>query len=148
MPGTPLLRGYRRVPGAARRYLTPSGKEISRYEYDTRRAKKAGWKNRGELERFRKSKDGRMWQRKLGNRADFSLYHDAREVERRRRDLPLHKRRVKRGQRFRTLEYRDDADDPELVAAHGPLARLLDAMGVRDVESEWNVGETNAQERR
>lgn len=136
------LKGYKRVTGSARRYLTPSGKEISRYEYDSIRAREAGFKNRGELERFRTGK-GAAWEFRLlgaGKRGDWTALGNASQVEKRRARLPKHA--TPDG-----MTYRDDSDDPDLVSADGPLADLLVALGYRDAEDYWNVGETNGATR-
>jgi hypothetical protein len=56
---------------------------------------------------------------------------DAYEVEVRRRRLTPD-----------LLGNRRDKDDPELVAADGPLARLMVAQGFRDPGWKWDVGST------
>lgn len=129
-------KGYTSIPGSSRRYLTPEGREISRYEYDSIRAREAGFANRGELERFR-SGEGAAWEFRLlskGNRGDWEALGAAREVNDLRSQLPERERDG--------FPYRDDSDDPRLVAPDGPLAQLLIALGYRDEQDTWNVGET------
>lgn len=143
-----VLPGYTALPGSSRRYRTPDGEEISRRQYDNLRARQAGFENRSELERFRSSREGRMWRFKARShdraaRGDWELLADAREVERRRAALPT---RIESDRHGRPVEVTRDDDDPELVEADGALARLLVALGFRDADAHWNVGETNAQQ--
>lgn len=58
------LKGYKRLPGSAHRYLTPSGKTISEYEYRSRKARrqkgsdgKPLFRNYSQQRRFRESQD-------------------------------------------------------------------------------------------
>lgn len=140
------LAGYTRLPGSARRYRTPRGEVISRRQYDNLRARQAGFESRSEIERFRQSSAGRRWRFKLRShdpsaRGDWQTMHAAYEVERRRQRLPTHLTTDRWG---KPVEYTRDEDDPELVAAGGPLDELLVALGHRDPGASWNVGETNA----
>lgn len=125
------LRGYKPLGGTSRQYRTPSGKVISRREYDNRRAKAAGFRNRYELEQFRTKTVARGrwsdWQydvkQKTGRMPTFDMYGDVKEVRQRRARLR---------EKYPDLSGRDlDAKDPELVAADGPLARVLDDSGRR-----------------
>jgi len=59
------------------------------------------------------------------------VMHDAYQVELKRRALTPD-----------ILGNTNDSDDPSLVAADGPLAKVLIAMGIRDVNNRWNVGDT------
>jgi hypothetical protein len=43
---SPTLKGYKRLPGSAHRYLTPNGVEISEYEYRSRKAKRLRTKDK------------------------------------------------------------------------------------------------------
>lgn len=143
MARPPRLTDYQRIPGPARRYRTPSGQTISRYEYDSRRLRAAGWKNRGELERARTSQSWegvKKWHDRISGGKElpsaFALaqdptMHAAWEVEQRRRALQPD-----------VLGNVADSDDPALVAADGPLAALLVAMGKRDIDDRWAVGDT------
>lgn len=130
----PPLRGYKPIKGdSARRYRTPSGGIISRREYDNKRAQAAGFKNRYELEQFRTKVIARGrwgdWQYDVkqheGHLPTWDLYSDVREVRDRRAELE---------RRYPHLSARDrDAMDRQLVAANGPLARILDASGRRPI---------------
>lgn len=77
-----------------------------------------------------------MWFRdflKQGRRPDWEELADIDEVLRRRRALKARYPELTRAER--------DAKDRELVAPDGPLARSLDALGVRPLTSAV-VGET------
>lgn len=125
------LRGYKPLGNSARQYRTPSGKIISRREYDNRRAKAAGFRNRYELEQFRTQTIAKSrwsnWvydvKQKTGRLPTFEMYGDVKEVRERRA-------RLKR--RYPRLSGQDlDSKDAALVNASGPLARILDASGRR-----------------
>ena len=119
------LRGYEPLGGSSRKYRNKrTGKVISRREYDNKRAQKAGFRNRYELEQFRTKLAGSRWanwiydvKQHTGKLPEWELYADVREVRARRARLAR-----------RDL---DDKGDPALVAADGPLARILDASGRR-----------------
>lgn len=160
-----LLKGYSRVPGSARRYLTPSGVEISRREYDNRvlareaRAGRSPFKTRAEKERaaintqgfrstyqaqqFRKSQDWKVWQGRIAEKTGKRLtarspeFAAAHQVADARAGLPDHKRPD-------GSTYTLDHDDDRLVDSDGPLADLLVALGYRDPDWEWAVGDTPA----
>lgn len=58
------LKGYKRLPGSAHRYLTPSGREISEYEYRSRKARRVKgadgkqlFRNYSQQRRFRESQE-------------------------------------------------------------------------------------------
>lgn len=126
------LRGYKPLGGTSRKYRTPSGKIISRREYDNRRARAAGFRNRYELEKYRENLARGRWgdwvydvKQRTGRQPTFDLYADVREVQRRRAALK---------KRYPGLTGRDlDAKDKQLVAPDGPLARILDASGRRPI---------------
>lgn len=138
-----LLRGYKRVPGSARRYLTPAGKEISRYEYDSRvlRASGSPFKNRAQAEKFRQSQDWKIWRGRIlegtGKKLTYRSpeFTAAAQLTAARKDLPIHTRRD-------GTTYTNDHDDAELTAADGPLAQLLVALGYREEDWDWAVGDT------
>lgn len=125
------LRGYTPLGGSSRKYRAPGGKIISRREYDNRRAKAAGFKNRYELEQFRTKVVARgrwaNWQydvkQRTGRLPTYEMYADVREVRERRARL----QRKHAGLTGQDL----DAKDSKLIAANGPLARILDASGRR-----------------
>ena len=115
-------------------YTTPRGNRISRREYDSRRLlRQTTFKNRGELERFRASKAGSDWLTSIyhhtGRGPTFQDYDAWREVDRRRAAL----RAKYPGGHPAGHGGRLDDLDPELVAPNGPLARLLDSSGKRDM---------------
>lgn len=127
------LRGYKPLGGTSRQYRTPSGKIISRREYDNRRAKAAGFRNRYDLEQFRTKVIGRSrwsnWQydvkQRTGRMPTWEMYGNVREVR---------ERRLKLRARYPDLHGRDlDSKDPQLVAPDGPLAQILDASGRRPI---------------
>ena len=132
------LRGYTPLGGSARNYRAPGGKIISRREYDNRRAKAAGFRNRYDLEQFRANLGGWAdWQRDVkqntGRLPSWELYADVREVRQRRARLR---------KRYPHLEGQDlDNKDPRLVAGNGPLARILDASGRRPLDGR-DVGDS------
>lgn len=77
------LKGYKRLPGSARRYLTPSGKEISEYEYRSRQARrikgadgKPLYRNYSQQRRFRSSQEFLSFRFKLRS-IDPSIVIDA-----------------------------------------------------------------------
>lgn len=124
------LRGYRRLPGSARRYVTPSGQEISRHQYDQIRAQKAGWTSTREMRKFRQSNDWHAWRFKAKSNnpnQDFGYTGD----------LMVSAHRV---QVLRAAGYSDDS--PELSDPDGPLADVLVAIGYRDPGWDWSVGDT------
>lgn len=49
------LKGYKRLPG--HKYLTPRGNVISEYQYRSRKARRAGFKNYTQQRRLRESQD-------------------------------------------------------------------------------------------
>lgn len=125
------LRGYKALGNSARQYRTPSGKVISRREYDNKRAQSAGFRNRYELEQFRTKvvAKGRWsnWvydvKQRTGRLPTFGMYGDVKEVRERRRALQRKHPRMDAHER--------DKKDRKLVAPDGPLARILDASGRR-----------------
>lgn len=121
------LPGYSRIPGSSRRYLTPTGESISRREYDNLRAQLAGFRNRYEVEQFRRREAGSDWFGHIysaqGRGPTWENYADLRDVKSRRAAL--------RAQHGPGSNSELDKLDPALVAADGPLARVLDAAGKR-----------------
>lgn len=124
------LRGYTPLGGTSRRYRAPGGKIISRREYDNRRARKAGFKNRYELEKYRESLQASKWSRwtynvykHTGSRPTWEDYAAVREVRQRRAKLRKLYPNLSGGNL--------DAMDSELVAPGGPLERVLAAAGLR-----------------
>jgi hypothetical protein len=128
MPRQGHLKGYRRLPGSARAYLTPSGRKISRYEYDSRRARAAGFANRGEVERARARSGWSAWRFKI--RAEDPSAQPGFTSPEFRAAVDLSDMR--------------DAGEPESAVndPNGPLAALLVATGRRDPDWTWAVGDT------
>lgn len=127
MPGLP---GYRPVGGSARQYRTPSGKIISRREYDNRRLRAVGFRNRYELEQLRTSRVGRKWGMDIietGSRPSFQDWGNIKQIRDRRA-------RLKSDHPDMTRRNRDQLD-PELVSADGPLARILSRTGRRPLSN-------------
>lgn len=143
-----LLPGYKRLPGKDRRYRTPSGKTISRREYDNRRLKKLGWKNRYEMEQFRQSGKYNKWYKRLvesGKKPSELTGFSTWAVTIRDTDPDRAEKEVQdiRKEYPKSRAGRKRADvDPRLRNPDGPLAELLVALGLRDSEDEWAVGDT------
>lgn len=128
------LRGYTKVGKS--RWKTPAGKEISDYEYRSRRARKAGWKNYSEVERWRKSPKGREHRYDvLKNDDNYDskgkyigpdltyhgrIWHDWKEVN----------ERQARGERFTTHGQRERADN-------SAFGRTLISIGKIPQDFEW-----------
>lgn len=154
------LTGYTPLGGSARRYRNDAtGEILSRRQYDNAVARTQGFANREARRRFESSRDARQWAFAIGQRdrskfraggrpgdplvwLDADLLAAARETQLRRDRLAP---RVELDHRGRPHPVRHDADDPALVAPDGPLAQLLVALGHRDPDATWNVGETNAR---
>lgn len=125
------LKGYVPLGGTSRNYRAPNGETITRRDYDNIRAQKAGFKNRYELEQFRTKVVARGrwgdWQYDVrqheGHMPTFNDYADVREVRDRRAALQAEHPHLS-GRELDKL-------DAELIAANGPLARILDASGRR-----------------
>lgn len=128
------LRGYTKVGKS--RWRTPNGIEISDYEYRSRRARKAGWKNYSEVEKWRKSPFGKEFRFDILNSSsnydtngDYigpdltyhnRLWHDWKVV---------HDKQV-RGEKFTTHGQRQRADK-------SALGRMLIALGKLPIDFEW-----------
>lgn len=77
------LKGYKRLKGPPRRYLTPSGKEITEYEYRSRRARrfkgedgKPVFANYSQQRRFRQTQEFQEFRFKI-RRMDPNVIVDA-----------------------------------------------------------------------
>lgn len=132
------LRGYTRLPGTARQYRTPSGRVISRYQYDSIRARAAGWRNRAEVERFRQSPEGSAWHFRLTEAGADATYsgrgmRSARDLERERATGTYGGGEDATGRQIR-----------EDRSPTGPLAGLLVELGRRDPTWQFDVGDTPA----
>lgn len=66
--GRKPLRGYRRLhPADGRGYITPNGRIISEYEYRSRVARKQGWKNAYQSDKYRRSESWSKWKADIEN---------------------------------------------------------------------------------
>lgn len=119
------LRGYRRLPGSARRYLTPSGREISHYEYRSRQARQQGFRNYGEIRKYRQTKTGRALSFKIRSAGGRVADHDS--------DI----REFQQAGGWDAV-HAGTAD----TSKGGIVDRLLTAIGARDPDWDWAVGET------
>lgn len=150
-PKTPVMRGYKKVPGSSR-YYTPNGKEISRRQYDNRRLKKLGWSNRYQAEKYRETGAYNKWRHRLINagrkpgelsifsplaRSAYEIDIDRAEKEVARiRNSPDYEK-PSRGRDNLRIE-----NDPRLRDPEGPLSEMLEWLGFRDEEMTWDVGDT------
>lgn len=139
-----LLPGYRAVPGSARRYVTPAGREISHREYRNRVARKAGFRNNYDLEQFRGSQYWMKWRERIVENdpsADVTyrgnLMGDARKVQAERERHPPVVRRV-RGGRVQ-WEPNPELEPLDVELNKTPLGRLLGAAGIREGDEVWGA---------
>lgn len=122
---------FRPLGGSSRRYLY-RGREISRRDRDDILARRAGFKNRAEVEKVRLNlRDTQPnWIKRVivntGKRPSWADYKNAQVVADRRAKLIQ-----KHGGRPPEKPWSYDSEDPGLVAADGPLANYLDVAGVR-----------------
>lgn len=137
------LKGYTALGGSSRKYRTPTGKIISRREYDNRRLKKEGWKNRSEAERFR---TGRLYTEKrdklerAGRKPrELDIFSDwaafVRDVDWEKVD-----------EIWDTVQAERESGEPR-IDPDGPLAEVLTLEGMRFPEWEWAVGDTPSGKR-
>jgi hypothetical protein len=116
------LKGYRRLPGSAHRYLTPSGKEISEYEYRSRKARRVKgangrplYKNYSQQRRFREDQEFQRLRfniRSQGGSIDYGSDLEAAAVE-----LSSHPRFGQSGNA--AYQAKDHTRFGELLAAQG-----------------------------
>lgn len=125
-------REFEPIKGDSARRYRYRGEIISRRRRDDILARRAGFKNRGEVERVRLQirESQPNWLKRVithtGKRPSWSDYKNADVVAKRRARLI-----ERRGGRKPAQPWSYDASDPELVAPNGPLANYLDAAGVR-----------------
>ena len=153
------LPGYLRLPGTARHYRTPSGREITRREYQNRlarrqgyptesarqrdqaniKARNAGWDSNTQRTKTLKGRRPKIakWRAQAPPDLPTGPYsrfeYEAAQVTAMRAQLEGGDRDV--------LGNRRDSDNPALVAPNGPLAQLLAMLGIRDL-SPYAVGDT------
>ena len=149
--------GFRQLPGSSRRYQVPAGQRpalrrqgvdvsrdgsISRRQLDNIRAREAGWQNVSQMRRIAERPENREawrnWQRAIikrgrGGEVDLSAFSPLRRAAIRGREL-------RAGGRRNALGHPLDQDEPELLAADGPLAMLLPALGIEEDDIRRYVG--------
>lgn len=124
------LPGWRRLGGKAERYLDPSGKEVSRRQYENARARSAGWDSWSDYQRTRKSERfNQRIKQAIDNEAPFS-----------KRDLGVEGTFSRAYVEVRKA--RRDNDQRQLRDPNGALADFLVIIGYRDAEDWWDVGDT------
>lgn len=150
-PRPPALRGYKKVPGSSR-YFTPSGKEISRRQYDNRRLKKLGWNNRYQAEKYRESGAYNKWRHRLLNAgkkpSELTIFSPAArsafeiDIDRAEREVARIRKSSDYDPPDRGANNLRIEKDPRLRNPEGPLSEMLQWLGFRDDEMEWEVGDT------
>lgn len=107
-----------------------TGDTISRRAYDDIRARRAGFRNRYELEETRQGLAGSRWlydiYRHTGKPPTFQDYRDIRAVKARRAELE-----AQHGPYWNQRQREIEAGDPFLSDPDGPLARILARSGRR-----------------
>lgn len=144
-----LLPGYKKVPGSSRRYVTPSGQEISRRQYENIRFQKAGWHSWSEYQRVAKTpeyrrfvkaaetyeKTDRSWPRQKRKHWDFEEYlrRGSRGPSRtgyKNPDSEFNEAFLK--------AYRSDFDP----SVGGPFEEFLIDIGLREPGMQFDIGDT------
>lgn len=108
------------------RYRDPSGKEISRYEFNNRVREDRGAISRKDQERLRKN--------------PHSTYNAWVDDVSSATGIPA-KRIARYDSEFNEL-YAEFQRSPKDKTPDGPLARILVLAGYRDTDSDYNVGDT------
>jgi hypothetical protein len=140
-----LLPGYKRLPGTARRYETPSGESISRRQYENRVFSKSGWASWSEFQRvsqedeykrfaraYANDQKGKPWYRQRAGKEKFSHYQ--------------YRSRIPRGM----LEPDSEFNQAYLKARRsgfratvgGPFDKFLKMIGLRDPDATYDVGDS------
>lgn len=113
--------------GKSRRYQhRRTGQTISRRQYDNLRAKRSGFDSVGEKDRVLARVRNSGWNKsfvKMGRRPSWTELQAIEEVRIRRAAMKKKYPDLSRSER--------DAMDSELIAPEGPLATLLDHLGIR-----------------
>jgi hypothetical protein len=129
-----LAKGYRAVPGTARKVRTPSGDVISHRQYRNLQAQGKGWRNLSEVENDQSWKKYRhkILEHDRGAKVNntSSLAGDYVKVKRRREAVPP---------KYGPRGWRKDRSLEPLGREMGatPLGRLLAAMGAADESDIW-----------
>ena len=121
------LSGWKRVRTSSGkvRYRNPSGRVVTRSQYDNARARADGYRNYYHYRQTRKKSDYIRWQKdyianKNAKRSDFFL-----------------------GSTFsKKYQAAAKAKGKDRRRADGPLADFLVELGLRDESWEWDVGDT------
>lgn len=127
-----LLKGYTRLPGRPRRYLTPSGVEITEYQYRSRKARrqkgsggKPVFRNYSQQRRFRESQDFLRLRFNIRSIDPSQLIDSGSDLEAAMAEVAADPNRGKSG-------LFGGAQEADSTARGHRLALLLDAMGAPD----------------
>lgn len=126
-------QGWTRLAGTAERYLSPSGEEVSRRQYDNARFEELGYSSRSEYER---RYEDSTYQWAFDEYARNYGLLEARGADRAGGELAelLHEAQ-------RTGWGKGDR------SADGPMAKLLVELGKRDPAATYLVGDTDRRKR-
>lgn len=133
------LKGYTPLGGSSRKYrYDRTGKIISRREYDNKRLRKQGWKNRYEAEQFRTSRSYSQKRDKLERNgrkpSELDIFSDFASFV---RDIDW--------EAVKTLWTEIEAEramGEQNLDPNGPLAEVLVLEGARLPDWDWAVGDT------
>lgn len=119
------LPGYRYL-GKQRgeRYLDPEGREISKRQYRNIQLKEEGWRSLAEKERVSRSPRFKEFRKRAADASDIPES----ELSSHRSDF--------------AQTYAAYMRNPNDRSPDSPLARLLVAMGLRDSDADYDVGDT------
>lgn len=128
------LPGFRRIPGRSERYRPPAdwtgptapNGTISRRQYENYRLKLEGWRSWSEYQSDARTDDYLRW------KGEFA--------EKRKGELSWRGPHSDFAAAWLEAKRSNWSRDP-----NGPFADLLVLTGHRDVEWEWDVGDTNPQ---
>ena len=129
-------KGWKRLPGTAERYLSPTGEIVSRRQYDNLRAKELGWESRAQFER-RYDDPTYLWAFRRFMRANKMSITQARRADRMGGSMNKMLRAAQATGWGKTKEGRDP---------RGPMSRLLVEINMRDPTATYAVGDTQAAE--
>lgn len=122
--------GWRKLPGTAERFIDPSGREVSRRQFENARAQRAGWDSWSDYQRTRKSESfNRRVKQALDNEMPLS-----------KKDIGVEGTFAQSYVDVRTA--RRENDQRALRDPNGALADFLVYIGYRDAEDWWDVGDT------
>ncbi len=135
------LPGWKRLPGRNERYIDPSGKEVSRRQYENERARHSGWRNWSDYQQTRKSDDYNRWVKRAIDEQGLTRRDIGPGTEFSRQYLQVSAMRQLQNQ---SVEGETDYEIAEnaLNSPDGPLAQLLISAGLRPPDAEYDVGDT------